>query len=64
MTTTIASTGRIWFGRRTIVVDLERKLADLWIGAFWSRSGPLLNVWICLLPCPPIHIRITKETAT
>ena len=55
-----------------ISVRLEFKLADMWVGAFWRRSTeegieegdkhativnrPRLDVWVCLLPCLPIHI--------
>jgi hypothetical protein len=35
----------------------EWKLADMWIGVFWKRSD-VLHVWICLLPCVPLHIEI------
>jgi hypothetical protein len=35
---------------------LEWKLADLWVGAFWKKSGHCLDVWVCLLPCIPLHL--------
>jgi hypothetical protein len=53
MTTTIAS-----FYRGLVRVALEWKLADLWIGAFWKRGEYELDIWVCLLPCLPIHITI------
>ena len=47
----------------------EWKLQDLWVGLFWKRgrdewfeSGDAfftcerLDVWICVLPCVPLHI--------
>lgn len=45
-------------------VYLEFKPEDLWIGVFWRRrrlweelqGGATLDVWICLVPCFPIHI--------
>jgi len=43
-------------------VRLEFKLADLWVGAFWARRNDGLHVWICLLPCLPIHIVLKGET--
>lgn len=36
----------------------EFKLADCWLGAFWKRSGDILHIWICLLPCFPLHVQI------
>jgi hypothetical protein len=46
-----------WVPLGRVAVRLEWKLADLWVGAFWSfdkATGG--DVWICLLPCLPIHI--------
>jgi hypothetical protein len=55
MTMTLAKTrGRRW------TVALEWKAADLWVGAFWDRRGPLLNVWFCLVPCLPIHVQMLR----
>lgn len=55
---TLASTrGRRW------TLALEWKAADLWIGAFWDRRGPLLNLWICLLPCLPVHVQILRRAS-
>jgi hypothetical protein len=33
-------------------------LPDCWIGVFWKRSEDILHIWICLLPCIPLHIQI------
>lgn len=44
MTRTLWSRGRL---------SLEFKRADLWVGAFYTET----DVWICLLPCLPIHWR-------
>lgn len=55
MTTTLIK-GRI--GR--VSWGLEWKLQDLWIGVFWRRGawsqGTNWDVWICLLPCLPLHL--------
>ena len=41
----------------------EFKLADLWVGLFWKREPAWrhypwsrTHVWICLVPCFPLHI--------
>lgn len=41
---------------------LEWKLEDFWVGAFWRKSpqSPLVDIWICLLPCVPLHITLYK----
>jgi len=41
--------------------SIEWKPQDLWIGAFWKRTElkPSLtgyDVWVCLVPCIPIHV--------
>jgi hypothetical protein len=47
----------------------ELALSDFWIGVFWRRDKtcPIahdpftelrsLDVWICVLPCVPLHLR-------
>lgn len=37
---------------------LEFKLEDLWIGAFFraNQSDRRWHLWICLLPCLPLHL--------
>jgi hypothetical protein len=55
MTTTLAKvSGRRW------TLALEWKAADAWIGAFWDLRGPLLNVWVCVLPCLPFHVQVMR----
>jgi hypothetical protein len=65
----------IWFTDRDSV-RLEFKPADLWVGVFWKKSNAVvpstyggawmkrLDVWLCLLPCLPLHLQLHwgKET--
>lgn len=54
---------------RTWAVHIERKVEDCWIGVFWRRQpmrhgitwGYRLDVWICIVPCFPIHIMRFKR---
>jgi hypothetical protein len=41
---------------------LEWKLADCWIGAFWKREQDGFHLWICLVPCLPLHIQIDSRS--
>lgn len=50
-------------------ISLKFELRDLWIGVYWSVAhkhelpGGIdrrIDVYICLLPCLPIHIRWQK----
>jgi hypothetical protein len=34
---------------------IEYKFEDFWIGAFWRRDGDRFDLWVCLIPCFPIH---------
>lgn len=52
-----------WYGGDRTNVRLEWKPADLWIGAYWETQRYIgkpraasLHIWICVLPCLPIHI--------
>jgi hypothetical protein len=40
-------------------VALEWKIQDLWVGLYWRRHGHEIDVWICVVPCLPIHIWAT-----
>jgi hypothetical protein len=51
----MTKTGRPWQLR------LESKLADLWVGAFWSSTPASpdtarLDFYLCLVPCLPLHL--------
>jgi hypothetical protein len=39
---------------------LEFKPQDCWIGASWKTReagmGPVIHLWLCLLPMLPIHV--------
>jgi len=39
-------------------LSIEFKLEDMWIGAYWRHDivYGLRHLWICLIPCIPIHI--------
>jgi len=36
----------------------ERKWADKWIGVYHKQRGAILHVWICIIPCFPLHLEI------
>jgi len=35
---------------------LEWKPQDLWVGAFWKVTNEHVDLWVCLIPCVPIHV--------
>jgi len=43
-------------------VRLEWKLADAWVGCYWANHGGYSDVWICLLPCLPLHFYSIEKT--
>jgi hypothetical protein len=36
-------------------VQWEFKPQDCWVGAYWADHGGYVDVWVCLVPCFPIH---------
>lgn len=42
-------------------VRLECKIQDCWIGLFWKREEHTLHLWICLVPCFPLHIQVRPK---
>lgn len=43
-------------GRYGAHAQFEWKLEDMWVGAFWRQIGTSYDLWICLVPCLPLHI--------
>ncbi len=43
-------------------INIEFKLQDMWVGAYWryDTAYQLTHLWICILPCLPIHITWEK----
>ena len=37
------------------LLQLEWKPQDLWIGAYWVNTKDRIDIWVCLVPCFPIH---------
>jgi hypothetical protein len=36
--------------------QLEFKPQDIWVGAFWKTTGHCVDLWVCILPCVPLHV--------
>lgn len=36
--------------------EFEWKPQDLWIGAYWKRVGHCVDLWVCFVPCVPLHV--------
>ena len=50
-----------------ILLTLEFKLEDLWVGLFWkhqkstySKISYFTEIWICLIPCFPFHFKYIR----
>jgi len=41
-------------------IKLERKIQDMWIGVYWKNGEYILHIWVCIIPCLPIHIMWMK----
>ena len=42
-------------------INLEFKLQDMWIGLYWKNSREDIDIWLCLIPCFPIHYWSGRE---
>jgi hypothetical protein len=46
-------------------IRLEWVPRDLWVGCFWKTTDysweTQIDLWICLLPCLPIHITWARD---
>ncbi len=36
-------------------IRLEWVPQDFWIGLYWKNTECRIDIWICLIPCFPIH---------
>lgn len=48
---------------KNMTIKFEFEPRDLWIGVYWDTHYQcvgevcgIINIWICLIPCFPIHI--------
>jgi hypothetical protein len=42
-------------------IRLEFKIQDLWIGLFWKNGKEDIDIWLCIIPCFPIHYWSGRE---
>lgn len=57
---------------KIIKCQFEWKLQDLWIGMFWKTARGIqatgcenwmcCDIWICVIPCVPLHVTIQNES--
>lgn len=34
---------------------------DLWVGAFWRKGDGGWSLWLCVLPCLPLRVKLVKS---
>lgn len=44
-----------------VLIDLEFKLQDMWVGLYWNDNKYVFDVWLCIVPMLPIHFRVLKS---
>lgn len=60
----------LWHIAPTWQLSLEFKAQDMWLGAYWKLTEETLDfalvrtldVWVCLLPCLPVHLQLDLTT--
>ena len=43
-------------GLHGINARLEFKPQDLWVGVYWKDKDGWFDLWVCVLPCLPVHV--------
>lgn len=43
-------------------VDISIKINwhDIWIGLYWNETDNALHIYVCIIPCIPVHVSLTK----
>lgn len=34
---------------------------DLWVGIYWDTSGIWLHIYVCIIPCLPLHVTFQRR---
>jgi len=42
-------------------IRLGFKIEDMWVGGFWKKKPREIDIWLCLVPCFPIHYWSGRE---
>lgn len=52
--------------RPRLKVQFQLEARDFWVGLFWRVNRhpgyAIVHLYICLIPCVPLHISLLKET--
>jgi hypothetical protein len=43
-----------------LIAQFQWEPRDLWVGLFWRRTAIALHLYVCVLPCVPLHISIRR----
>lgn len=41
---------------RKLIMHLMFEPRDIWIGLYWDLKGRDLHLYLCLIPCFPLHL--------
>lgn len=47
--------------RPTLKVQFQWELRDLWVGLFWRKTQIALHLYVCIVPCVPLHVTILRK---
>lgn len=47
--------------RPTLKAQLQFEPRDLWVGVFWRKTDIAVHVYLCLIPCIPLHITVLRR---
>ncbi len=49
--------------RPDLKMQFQFECRDMWIGMFWRRTKVALHLYICLIPCVPLHVTWARAEA-
>lgn len=44
-----------------VIVQLQWEFRDCWVGVFWRKTDLAVHLYICLIPCVPLHVTIMRK---
>jgi hypothetical protein len=42
--------------QRQLWVEVMWEIRDCWVGVYWTWEGTALHIYVCLIPCVPVHV--------
>ncbi|KKL67821.1 hypothetical protein LCGC14_2131120 [marine sediment metagenome] len=47
--------------RLALKVQIQWEPRDWWVGTFWRKTEIAVHLYVCIVPCLPLHVTILKR---